>query len=176
MRVIKNLSFLLLLLLLTSCSLFRSSEENARQLAIDTAVAYFTFNYEDPEGWMKPVQDEFYYKEFIKNRILPVLAPYLKKYFIKSTASLVSIEELTRGTSSDDSEVILWEIVVQVDPPWPTGDLPEFDRAIGDELPWTSGEITTVYAVAASRLGVWNLKLLSEDSAQAVRDDLVSLE
>lgn len=165
MRERKNRFALLLLLLLTSCSLFYSAEEKARRLAMETAVAYFSYNYQDPEGWMAPVQDEYFYQEYVANRVLPTLAPYMTEYFIKSTAELVSIEEVARGLSEDGAEVIIWMITVRVSPSWPEDGPPKFDRVDREEVPWTDGEQAIVYAVAANRLGVWNLRLLSATGA-----------
>jgi hypothetical protein len=174
MRVRKNRFFLLLLLLLTSCSLFYSAEEKARRLAIKTAEAYFTYNYQDPESWMKSVQEEYFYQEYIGDRVLPTLAPYMAQYFIKSTAELESIEEYTRGVSEDESDIIIWKLVLQVTPAWPANGPPEFSRVNREELPWTNGETATVYAVAANRLGIWNLRLLSPSSATRLAGTLTS--
>lgn len=174
MRVRKNLLSTLFLLLLTSCSLFYSAEEKARRLAIETAVAYFTYDYEDPEDWMEPVQDEYYYQEYIENRVLPTMASYMRQYFIKSEAEFVSIEEVARGISQENSEVIIWEIVLQVNPAWPAGGPPEFERVEREEIPWAEDETAVVYGVAANRLGVWNVRLLPSESAAKVAASLQS--
>jgi hypothetical protein len=173
--IIKRFS-LILLLALTSCSLFRSSEENARQLAVDTAVAYFTFDYENLDGWMKPVQGEFYYKDFIKEYVLPTLGPYMQDNWVQSTATLISADEYFRGTSQDGADVIIWEIVLQVDPPWPADGPPAPFGSDYDDIPWTNGSNTTVYAAAANQLGVWNIKLLTTGEVKGVIDSLGSQE
>ena len=156
---------LLLLLLLTSCSLFRTPEENAYQLAIDTAVAYFTYNYQHPDEWMEGVQDEFFYKEYI-SQVLPTLAPYMTQYFLISTAELESIEEVARGVDEDGNDVIAWRLVLHVTPAWPEDGPPAFRRIHREDLPWTDGETATLYALAANRLGIWNLRLLSVSAGE----------
>lgn len=177
MRVKTNRLLLLLILFLTSCSLFKSPEEKAMQLAVDTAVAYFTYDYEDAEGWMKPVQNEFYYKEFISDQVLPVLDPYFYQFFLKSTAALINVEEYARGISSiDNTPVIVWKIDLEVSPAWPAGGPPPPFGIDMDSIPWADKENTTVFAAAANRLGVWNIKLLTADSAEDIIATLDSSE
>ena len=167
-------SFLsLLLLALSSCSLFLSAEERAEKLAIDTAVAYFTFDYQHPEKWMEEVQDQSYYQEFISSQVLPVLSPYMQKYFIKSTAVFVSVEEYARGVNEENIKMIVWKIDVQVNPVWPGREPPSPLDQSPTTIPWTNGEVTTVYAAAASSLGVWNVKLVPAGEVDDLLDTLV---
>lgn len=166
--------FLLSILLLASCAGQKSSESDAKALATDMTIAYFTFDYENVEDWMLPVQDEFYYETFIHDDVLPVMAPYMQKYYIQSTSTLVSAEEYARGESQDGSQVIIWEIIVQVDTPWPKNGPPSpFGANEQDEIPWTRGQTGVAYGTAASRLGVWNVKLLARNEADALKATLV---
>jgi len=170
--VMKRL-FLLSVLLLASCAAPKNSENKVKQLAVDTALAYFTFDYENVEEWMQPVQGDFYYKNHIEEYVLPVLAPYLQEYYIKSNAELVSVEEYSRGSSSDGAQVVIWKITLQVDMPWPKKGPPSpFGPNERDEIPWTKGERAIVYGAAAYQLGVWNVKLLAKNEADALVTEL----
>ena len=168
--------FLLSLLGLCACSLFRTPEENAKQLAIEMAVAYFTFDYENLDAWMKPVQGEFYYRDFIKDYVLPTLGPYMQENWLESKARLVEIEEYKRGTSQDGAQVIIWKIMLQVTPQWPADGPPLPFGSDYDDIPWTNGENTTVYASAANQLGVWNVKLLPTSKLKGAVNALESTE
>jgi len=174
MRVRISLILSLLVLSLSSCSLFLSAEERAQKLAVDTAVAYFSFDYQHPENWMEAVQDQSYYQEFIRSQVLHVLTPYMQKYFIKSTAVFVSVEEYARGVNEENIKMIVWKINVQVNPVWPGRKPPSPLDQSPTIIPWTDGELTTVYAAAASSLGVWNVKLVPANEVDDVVDTLVA--
>ena len=172
MNAIKRL-LLLSILLLVSCAGQKGAEKDAMELATEMTVAYFTFDYENVEDWMLPVQDEFYYETFIHDDVLPVMAPYMQRYFIQSSATLDSVEEYARGQSRDGSQVIIWRITVQVDQSWPKSGPPSpFGANEQDEIPWTWGKTGVAYGTAAYRLGVWNVKLLARNEAEAIKETL----
>lgn len=160
--------YLLLAFLMPSCSLFLSPEEKARQLAVDMAVAFFTFDYQKPENWMEPLQKEDYYQNFIKTGIKPELVPFLQKYFVISRAEFVSVDEYARGINSENADVLIWKIQLQVSPAWPGSKPPAVLNQSSAAIPWTGTDQTTVYAISTSLLGIWNVKLIPENQVDEI--------
>ncbi len=158
---------------LTACSLFSNAEDTARNLAVDTALAFFTFDYQHSDQWMETVSDRDYYQTIIHSQVAPELIPFLQKYFIISTAELVSVEEVARGVSeADEADVVIWEIHLTVNSAWPGKKPPTpLDKA-PYSIPWTGTDGTEVHAVGMYKLGVWSVKLISPDQVEVISDKL----
>lgn len=167
----------LLPVVLSACSLFSNAEETARDLAVDTALAFFTFDYQHTDQWMEAVSDRDYYQSIIRRQVAPELIPFLQKYFIISTAEFVSVEEVARGVSeADEADVVIWEIHLTVDPAWPGKHPPSpLDKA-PFSIPWTSTDETIVHAVGMYKLGVWSVKLIPPDQVEVIAGKLAAVD
>ena len=160
---------------LTACSLFSNAEDTARDLAVDTALAFFNFDYQHSDQWMETVSDRDYYQTIIRSQVAPELVPFLQKYFIISTAELASVEEVARGVSeTDKADVVIWEIHLTVNSAWPGKKPPSpLDKA-PYSIPWTGTDETVAYAVGMYKLGVWSVKLISPDQMEVISGKLTA--
>lgn len=164
---------MILSVFLSSCALFSNAEDKARELAVDTAVAFFSFDYQHSDRWMESVNDRDYYQTIVRRQVAPELIPYLQKYFIISTAEFVSVDEVTRGISeADEAVVVIWEIHLTVNPPWPGKKPPSPLDKPPYTIPWTGKDETVVHAVGMYKLGVWSVKLIPTDQVQVISGKL----
>jgi len=142
----------------------QSKEDELEKLAVDTALAYFTFDYRDVNSWWSSVQDQAYWDEFIKKEVSPVLIPFMEENKVTSKASLISSEEMFYKKWTNGDKETIWRLNLSVTPPWP-GEKPPFPFGQGaTNIPWTNGEETVVYAAVIIYDGNTEVLLIAVDS------------
>jgi hypothetical protein len=149
--------------LLSACAPAYNPEDDLKQRAIDLAAAYFTIDYENIDYWMEEVIDEPY-AAWLRHDNLLVLGKFFEARKVKSSASLISAGKIYQRTNTEGDEVIIWEIVLRIDDPWYEGGPPDPYNTDLDHLyiPWTEGEVTTVYAQSGKSDMVWFTSLIPD--------------